>query len=112
MISLSLINCKIEIISENEFDHWPHLRMVSLARNLIKALKSCWFSVKLPELWSLDLSYNKISTIDRELFSKMPSLRRLRLDNNELKNLNWNNLNIFDYFPASLKEFTFESKFS
>jgi Leucine-rich repeat (LRR) protein len=86
--------------------------MVSLARNSLKALKSCWFSVKLPELWSLDLSYNKISTIDKEFFREMPSLRRLRLDNNELKSLNWDNWNIFDYVSGSLKEFTFESKFS
>jgi Leucine-rich repeat (LRR) protein len=112
LISLSLINCEIEDISEKEFDHWPHLRMVSLARNSIKALKSCWFSVKLLELWSLDLSYNKISTIDTEFFLRMPALRRLRLDNNELKNLNWNNWNAFGYIPGSLKEFTFESKFS
>ncbi len=109
LISLSLINCKIENISINQFSHWSLLRMVSLAKNSIKALKRGWFAEDLPKLWSLDLSHNKISEMESDFFNGMPALRRLRLDNNELKEIY---LVYFLVSDRNLNEFSIESKSS
>ncbi len=109
MISLSLINCQIENICINQFNHWPQLRMVSLAKNSIKVLKRGWFAEDLPKLWSLDLSHNKISEIESDFFNGMPKLRRLRLDNNQLKHIY---LVYFLVSDRNLNEFSIESKSS
>ncbi|XP_054159856.1 uncharacterized protein LOC128958066 [Oppia nitens] len=48
-----------------------------------------WFSQTLPQLWSIDLSYNQITNIEEDFFTGMPSLTKLRLDSNSLKTLNY-----------------------
>jgi Leucine-rich repeat (LRR) protein len=83
--------------------------MVSLAKNSIKALKRGWFAEDLPKLWSLDLSHNKISEMESDFFNGMPALRRLRLDNNELKEIY---LVYFLVSDRNLNEFSIESKSS
>ncbi len=87
LISLSLINSGIRSIHEQQFDDWPNLRIVSLSHNSIKLLNRKWFSKTLKDLWSLDLSYNKIVRISHDFFTGMTSLRKLRLDNNKLMTL-------------------------
>ncbi len=57
---------------------------MSLSHNSIKLLNRKWFSKTLKDLWSLDLSYNKIVSISEDFFIGMTSLRKLRLDNNKL----------------------------
>jgi Leucine-rich repeat (LRR) protein len=84
LISLSLIKNGIRSIHEQEFADWPYLRIVSLSHNYIKLLNRKWFSTTLKDLWSLDLSYNKIVSLSQDFFSGMTSLRKLRLDNNKL----------------------------
>ncbi len=82
--------------------------MVSLSRNSIKLLNRTWFSPDLPDLFSLDLSYNKIVSLPQDFFVGMNALRKLRLDNNKLMSLPFDTIK--NIWNKQLIEFTIESK--
>ncbi|KFM80199.1 Carboxypeptidase N subunit 2, partial [Stegodyphus mimosarum] len=97
---IQLINCSIRWLHIKAFNRNTKLAILSLANNLITKVLSSMFPQPAYYLWSLDLSYNKLKWLPGDLFKSMFSLRELKLDNNDFKDVSvslfspvWNTLN-------------------
>ncbi|RWS30689.1 slit 2 protein-like protein [Leptotrombidium deliense] len=90
LISLTVLNSPIESITFGTFYWLPNLESLVLRHTKINGtLSSEWFRRKMINLKYLDLSYNKLTTIDKYVFTKLPSLKILKLNNNLLTGINW-----------------------
>jgi len=107
LISLSLINCSIKCINDNQFYDWPKLKLVSLSKNFLNHFERSWFAEELKDLWLLDLSHNNISSLQPESFTGMNALQRLRLDQNPLMCLGFDYLSPI-WINENLNELLFE----
>lgn len=80
---LSLQNNSLSLITVDLFQGLFQLKYLNLSRNLISShLISAETFSSLTGLETLDLSHNKISKVDDEIFSKLSSLREMFLHNN------------------------------
>jgi len=77
-------NIDDEMLPGNIFAKAPNLKIVSLAENKFAKFSRSWFAKEMKYLWSLDLSGNNIQYLDDDSFVRMPNLRKIRLDNNDL----------------------------
>jgi len=83
LLVLTLDNIQLKIIEKDVFNDWMSLRMLTINRNLIKKLD--WMPLVMPNLWYLDLRFNKLESIPEGLDKTLPSLRVLKLGNNEIR---------------------------
>jgi Leucine-rich repeat (LRR) protein len=95
-------NTKLENIETNVFKKWLKLKMLTINRNLIYDIT--WISSELPNLWYLDLRFNKLLYVSQDLISKLPSLRVLKLDDNKIRVISFTSIEPL----LSINEFSFE----
>lgn len=76
------------------FNFAPKLEHIDLSYNKIYEISaaSTFDRLRTPSLFRLDLSYNAIATLEAATFSKLPCLKSLKLNNNQLQNVS----NLFD----------------
>lgn len=102
IITATFDNIKLELIEDNVFENWKNLKMLSITNNLIIDLN--WIKSDFPELWLLDLRYNKLKTIPNNLIKWFPKLRVLKLAYNEIRTVSYEAIQPL----LTLKEFSFE----
>ncbi|GIY22102.1 uncharacterized protein CDAR_222971 [Caerostris darwini] len=82
---IQILNSDVQWIHPYVFQNNDNLTICSLANNHIVELKRSMFPKPAKHLWSLDLSFNKIRSLPKDMFAEMPSLHELKLDSNRLK---------------------------
>ncbi len=93
LITLTIIDSNLKQIEGLTFENWKSLKMLTITHN--KDLKDLnWINkeANFADLWYLDLKDNYIEIIPQNFFSALPKLKVLKLDNNHLKELDWNML--------------------
>ncbi|NXW01023.1 LRRN4 protein, partial [Fregetta grallaria] len=80
--TLDLSNNLLEEVNGTEIANLPRLRILSLRQNHLQAVR--WGSEALSSLLSLDLSFNKLSSVPSCHSSALPNLRWLSLAGNPL----------------------------
>ncbi|NXN68398.1 LRRN4 protein, partial [Himantopus himantopus] len=80
--TLDLSNNLLEEVNGTEIANLPQLRILSLRQNHLQAVR--WGSEALSSLTSLDLSFNKLSSVPSCHSSALPNLRWLSLAGNPL----------------------------
>ncbi|NXC71170.1 LRRN4 protein, partial [Anhinga anhinga] len=80
--TLDLSNNLLEEVNGTEIANLPRLRVLSLRQNHLQAVR--WGSEALSSLLSLDLSFNKLSSVPSCHSSALPNLRWLSLAGNPL----------------------------
>lgn len=93
LITLTIIDSDLKQIEDLTFENWKSLKMLTIMKN--KGLKDLnWINkeTNFADLWYLDLRDNNIEIIPPNFFSALPELKVLKLDNNHLKELDWNML--------------------
>ncbi|NXV91828.1 LRRN4 protein, partial [Calonectris borealis] len=80
--TLDLSNNLLEEVNGTEIANLPRLRILSLRQNYLQAVR--WGSEALSSLLSLDLSFNKLSSVPSCHSSALPNLRWLSLAGNPL----------------------------
>jgi hypothetical protein len=83
ILTATFDNTNLDYIETNVFVNWVKLKMLTITRNLIHDMT--WISSKLPNLWYLDLKFNKLSYVPQDLISNLPSLRILKLGDNKIR---------------------------
>jgi Leucine-rich repeat (LRR) protein len=104
LIILTIDDSKLKQIEDLTFENWKSLKMLTITKN--KDLKDLnWINkqTNFADLWYLDLSDNKIEIIPPNFFSALPKLKVLKLDNNYLKELDWN---VLEPVLPHLREFS------
>jgi len=79
VVSFSVTYSNLRVISGNTFQKMPNLRMLNLRNNSITDFR---VNVRLNQLWSLDLSSNRLMYFYNQTFINLPFLKRLNLNNN------------------------------
>ncbi|RWS30690.1 hypothetical protein B4U80_03146 [Leptotrombidium deliense] len=102
VISITILKSPIKTISPHLFKCKNLEYLVLRHTEISGSLSPNWFGIELKNLTHLDLSYNKLRTIDESVFKNLPSLKTLKLNNNLLVGISWdtmkpiwNNLNEF-----------------
>jgi Leucine-rich repeat (LRR) protein len=83
ILTATFDNTNLDNIEKNIFEKWIKLKMLTITRNLIHDMT--WISSKLPNLWYLDLRFNKLNYIPQDLIPNLPSLRILKLGDNKIR---------------------------
>jgi hypothetical protein len=102
IITATFDNTKLEIIERNVFEKWTKLKMLTINRNSIHDMT--WIASKLPDLWYLDLRFNKLVYVPQDLISNLPSLRVFKLDDNKIRIISFTAIESL----LSINEFSFE----
>ncbi len=102
ILTATFDNTKLENIETNVFEKWLKLKMLTINRNLIDDVT--WISSELPNLWYLDLRFNKLLYISQDLISKLPSLRVFKLGDNKIRVISFTSIEPL----SSINEFSFE----
>lgn len=82
---LEIRNSEVYWIHQNALRNSKELRLLCLSGNKLDHFSRNYLPNPAPHLWHLDLSYNRIQSLPKNLFSGMPRLREVRLDHNLLK---------------------------
>ncbi|GFS92670.1 uncharacterized protein NPIL_244271 [Nephila pilipes] len=82
---VQFVNSGVKWIHLRAFKNNKNLTICSLANNYISHVERSIFPKPAVHLWSLDLSFNNIKSLPKDMFDGMPSLHELKLDNNHLK---------------------------
>lgn len=87
-------HCLIEEISDKAFEPLRNLQQLSLDNNQLSKVSASWFGPGLTFLTYLDLNYNKIETLDSDIFGLLPNLVDLRLSGNRIECLDFQALSL------------------
>jgi len=104
IISLTIVDSKLETIEASAFEGWDSLKMLTIKNAYLKNFD--WIKTKLPQLWYLDLTFNYIDSISTDFFSFLPQLKVLKLDENNIKLLDWK---LIEKYLPKLHEFSLTS---
>jgi hypothetical protein len=104
ILTATFDNTNLDNIEKNVFANWVKLKMLTITRNLIHDIT--WISSKLPNLWYLDLRFNKLIYVPQDLISNLPSLRILKLSDNKIRVISFDAIEPL----LSINEFSFEEK--
>lgn len=96
LLSLSFINCRIVNIGYGALSFLNSIRSLTITHNHLTTFSRLALPDEAPDLWSIDLSYNKIETLSDSFTNNLPSLKELNLRNNQLLTLP------VDFFHSSL----------
>lgn len=89
---LTITNCHVSSLDNNTFSNNKKLKTINLFNNLIRKLQTNAFQ-GLDSLIKLDVGYNHIYCIEKDLFNKtLPNLEELNLEHNRLGCFNFNAL--------------------
>ncbi|KAL7675250.1 hypothetical protein ACOME3_001512 [Neoechinorhynchus agilis] len=86
ILTLSLANNNINIVSESDFEGWTNLRQLYLLQNNIEKLSSNSFS-KMVNLRVLDLRFNSIAELHTDAFQGVPKNIRLYFQGNPMSTI-------------------------
>jgi hypothetical protein len=104
ILTATFDNTNLDYIEAHVFVNWVKLKMLTIKRNLIHDMT--WISAKLPNLWYLDLRFNKLNYVPQDLISNLPSLRILKLSDNKIRVISFDAIEPL----LSINEFSFEEK--
>lgn len=79
VLLVDMSSCEVQIIDSNSLEGLSSILEINLSKNLISALPNALFSNSLQRL---DLSFNRLSSIDNYTFSLLPELTTLYLSEN------------------------------
>ncbi|XP_055926247.1 chaoptin-like [Argiope bruennichi] len=82
---IQFINSAVRWVHPEAFKNIKKLTICSLANNYITEVKRSMFPQPATYLWNLDLSFNRLKSLPKDMFDDMPSLHELKLDNNHLR---------------------------
>jgi Leucine-rich repeat (LRR) protein len=83
LLVLTCSHCMITDIDDDAFHRLRNLQQLSFDNNYLKEVKANWFK-DLAYLTYLDLNYNNIERIDKDIFLNAPNIVDLRLSGNRL----------------------------
>lgn len=82
--SVSIVNNRIEVLSEKVFNGSSEILEISLVNNNLQSLPKKVFSTQV-DLEKINLSQNQLESLDDELFSNNTELEVINLSHNKLK---------------------------
>ncbi|GBM42940.1 hypothetical protein AVEN_140821-1 [Araneus ventricosus] len=82
---IQFINSGVRWVHPEAFKNIKNLTICSLANNRITEVKRSMFPQPATYLYNLDLSFNRLKALPKDMFDDMPSLHELKLDNNHLR---------------------------
>lgn len=87
LISLTISHSNLNLVEDGAFKPLTGIRFLSLSYNSLEQLSAGCIAINLTRLWNLDLSYNRLKYIDRNLLEMLPALSHLKLNDNRLINI-------------------------
>lgn len=84
---LTISSCNISLIESGAFYNFVELELIDLSRNQISHLSRQVFAQHLYRLRTLKLDHNKLTSLNGEFFEKLPELREVILNDNQLTTL-------------------------
>ncbi|CAL1265189.1 unnamed protein product [Larinioides sclopetarius] len=82
---IQFINSGVRWVHPKAFNNIENLTICSLADNRLTEVKRSMFPQPATYLYDLDLSFNRLKFLPKDMFDDMPSLHELKLDNNRLR---------------------------
>ncbi|XP_015783070.1 leucine-rich repeat-containing protein 70 [Tetranychus urticae] len=82
--SLSMINCRIFSIGQGALGFLNSIQTLTITHNHLTTFSRLALPSEAPNLWSIDLSNNKLESLADYFTHNLPSLKELNLRNNQL----------------------------
>lgn len=100
VIALNIISQNLQFFPANVDEFFSNIGVIDFGNNAITSVSNLNLS-PFPKLWYLNLAYNRISVLERNLFSGLNSLQVILLNDNKITSIDSNlfaNLNNIDMF--------------
>ncbi|CAL1289108.1 unnamed protein product [Larinioides sclopetarius] len=88
LTSLGISKAEISFVHPSAFSKLENLFRLSLANNEITEMSRTMLPDPAPELFVIDLSGNKLESLPNDMFTNMPNLKEVEINNNKLITLN------------------------